>query len=493
MSINRPKVRGDQLLLDDSYELLSIVGRGGNSLVYNARPIDELRGELNLPETVAVKLFTDASSSPELLERIQREAMCLKAINHPRVVKIYDYSASLELSYLVLEHAPGGDVKGILERKGKLEADAALRFGIQLLDALTVIHGAEILHRDIKPENLLIAEDGTIRLSDFGVSKFFYEQEQLPEDNIVRGTLGYIAPEQLIGEQETAATDIFAAAVTIFEMLTGRLPFEGASLTGMLESMMNGTQLKVADIAGSKFRALDNVLARGLASNPADRFQSALEFRRALEEVIWALDHEANTTRARVAVRLSALNAQNDESDPDVTPKMIPARRKPSLRLIAGTAALIVVYAIANQGGSATANLRRNAPAAQVEAASAWGWLTNWFAPSEGAYEQVKVLADSARVGILYNFLGDGENVLFSTSPAPTGVKDSFLLSIAIAGWKPQLISLSPNAKSRELLVSAGGLNFALEISAENRESGAIVSGKFKDLATGRESRWAAF
>lgn len=493
-------------LIDGSYELVSVIGRGGNSIVYAARPTEEVRKLLNLPELVTLKLFNENASSPELIQRIQREALCIKAIDNPGVIKLYDYSASLELSYLVLEYAGRGDVKGLMEDRGTIDPATVLHIAVKMLEALEAVHEAKILHRDVKPENLLVTKDGSLRLSDFGVSTFITEDSVLCDsDEIVRGTLGYIAPEQLQGLAESQATDIFAAAVSIFEMLTGRLPYEGNSLTALLDAMLEGRALSITSILGKKFAPLEELLTKGLAPNPANRFASAVEFRTALNEIIPVLELSTVTTieiSPKPKLEPSKASKVESESIP-ANPIIKSSRKKRNFKLVSGLAIAVLILGIFFASKeSATANLRRTAPqsgASQSDPNSGRSGVFSWFGKQQkpSAYNQVKILSTSAKAGVLYNFLGDGKNVFFSTTPVTNnsilGSNNKFLFSISLPGWRPQLVTLSPNAKSRELLIAAGGMRIMLEVAPVNRESEAEISGRFKDLSTGRESRWAIF
>jgi serine/threonine protein kinase len=470
------KIKGEGNLLDGRYELLSVIGRGGNSLVYVARPTEEVRAQLNLPEIVTVKLFTDSASSPGILARIQREVLLLKTISHPLVVKIYDYSASFELSYIVMEYAGRGDVKTLLEEQGRLEPGLALRLAIQMLDALQAVHAAGVIHRDLKPENLLLLADGGIRLGDFGVSTFLGDDPVLRDsDNVVRGTLGYIAPEQLKGESETQAIDIFAAGVSLFEMLTGALPYEAQNIALLLDKMVNSEPRKLTDILGDEFQAFDTILAPALSADPDRRYSSALEFRRALEQLVWKVE-KGNAKSRQVPVDDIAI--ETGEERPDYSRALIYSAVTSAL-----LATIFMTFLFISRD-HATANLRRAAPQPV---------LTE---KGSNALERVKLLTESPRTGVFFNLLGDGKNVHFSTSPVRVNDQaqpDRFILTLGINGFRPQLITLAPDSKSREIHLAAGGLRIVLEVGVDNREPNSKLSGKFRDLSTGRVNRWAVY
>lgn len=470
------KVYGEEYLLDDRYELLSVIGRGGNSLVYAARPTEEVRAQLNLPEIVTVKLFTDSSSSPEILERIQREVFLLKSVNHPRVVQIYDYLTSFELSYIVLEYAGRGDVKTLLEEQGKLEPGLALRLAIQMLDALQAIHLAGIIHRDLKPENLLLLSDGGLRVGDFGVSTFIGDDPVLRDDgNVVRGTLGYIAPEQLKGEAETQAVDIFAAGVSLFEMLSGSLPYESDNIVKLLNTMVSGKPQTLAEILGEEFAPFDTILTPAIAADPAKRYGSALEFRRAIEQLVWKLEAKNPKSITQPSspiladLPLAATNYSRAILYSTITSIFV--------------ATLFFAFIFVSKD-FATANLRREAPSLSQDSSKV------------SAIDRVKILTQTSHAGVFFNLLGDGSNVFFSTTPVERNGDinpNQFIITLGLDGFRPQLISLAPDSKSKEIYLTAGGLRLVLEIGKDSREVNAKLSGKFRDLSTGRENRWAIY
>ncbi len=480
-------------LLDGHYELQTLIGRGGNSLVYVATPTPERQRELNLPELVTVKLFNDTASTPELIERIQREAMCLKAIDSRRVIKLFEYSASLDISYLVLEFAEHGDIKSLMERQGRLESAQALRFGVQLLDAVASVHERGIVHRDIKPENLLISADGTVKLSDFGVSTFLEgDSSQVDDNSTVRGTLGYISPELLSGEKESYQSDIFAVAVSIFEMLTNRLPFEAISLTDLLDKMITGDCLKLTELMGAEFASVEAALLKALSPNPADRPQSALEFRRELEEAVWKMGEVEKAKMKQASLkRLVPVTLEKEPKSAKIQRAHSErGTRQRSLKLMLAATAVVATGVILSIRDYADANLRKGE---HVELHSLdRGNLVSRLFGDKGAYPEASILLEKKHTGVFYNLLEDGTNVVFETTPADVQ-KHTFHLKLQIPGFREQLITLDPESSSREILLSYGGLKLSLFIENGPRDPSASLSGQLKDHQTGRLVRWAAF
>lgn len=477
-------------LLDDNYQLSEIIGRGGNSIVYSAIPTEKRQKELFLPPVVTVKVFSDSAMTPELIGRIQREAMCLKTINSERVIKIFEYSASLESSYLVLEFAAHGDLKSLMERQGKLEVSQALRFGIQLLAAVESVHNAGIIHRDIKPENLLIGADGTVKLSDFGVSTFVSgDASQVDDDSIIRGTLGYIAPEQLAGHPETFQSDIFASAVTIFELLTNRLPFEAISLNDLLDKMLQGELLSLSKILGSEFEKIEVVLRKSLSPSPESRHKSISEFRRDLEQAIWTVEENQERQKSNNSKRLTPVTLASSHS----ATKWVSthsAKRKRSFKLMFAAFLVVGLGVILSINDYAAANSRRGLQA-ELHSLDTESFFSSIFGHA-GAYAEVKPLTVGNHSGIFYNLLEDGKNVTFTTSPVE-GSPDSFLISVDIPGFKSKVVTLRPESDSRELVIASGGLKFSLHVGRNLQEGNSIVSGPLRDLRSGRVGRWVVY
>jgi serine/threonine protein kinase len=478
-------------LLDDNYQLAEVIGRGGNSVVYLAYPTPKRQDELYLPQKVTIKVFNDGVSNPELIERIQREAMCLKTISSERVIKIFEYSASMESSYLVLEYAEHGDIKSLMERLGKLEVSQALRFGIQLLAAVEAVHAAGIIHRDIKPENLLIGFDGTVKLSDFGVSTFISgDSSQVDAATVVRGTLGYIAPEQLAGEAETFQSDVFASAVTIFEMLTNRLPFEAISLNDLLDKMLRGELLSLTNIIGKEYEKVEEVLYKSLSPIPSERHSSIIELRRELEKAIWSIEENRKRSTDKSDVkRLTPVTLATSNSV-EKWAKNHTKKKHRSLKLIVAASILMGLGVLLSVRDYAAANSRK-VVGTELHALDTDSFFSYFFGQTS-AFEQVKPLTENEHRGLLYNLLSDGQNVSFTTKPVP-GVKNAFQINLDLQGWQPKIVTLSEGSKSRELIISSGGLKLSLKVDRTTREQDAIVSGHLKDLKSGRESRWAAF
>jgi len=199
------------------YELVDVIGRGGMALVFLARDRD-------LDETVAVKLLADnLSADLDLRERFEREADLARRLSHPNVVRVLASGETDGRAFIVLEYVEGGNLAEELARAGRLSPERVAILGAEAAAGLAHAHERGLVHRDVKPQNLLLAADGTLKVSDFGVARAL-DGTRLTAIGTVLGTAAYLAPEQARGEETTAAGDVYALGVVLHELLTGRLP-----------------------------------------------------------------------------------------------------------------------------------------------------------------------------------------------------------------------------------------------------------------------------
>jgi serine/threonine protein kinase/predicted ATPase len=228
MSQTTPQYIGNQ-----QYRLQEVIGVGGMGTVY--RGMDMRTGD-----NVAVKLLkADAvMDDPDLVERFVREAEALRQLNHPNIVKVLATIEENNRHYIVMDYVSGGSLSDLLKSQGKMPIRWILKIAIELADALTRAHYLKIIHRDIKPANVLIAPDGTPRLTDFGVAQIGNLKERVTRTGSIVGTPDYLSPEALNGEQVDNRSDIWAFGVMLFEMLTAQRPFEGSTLTQLITKIL---------------------------------------------------------------------------------------------------------------------------------------------------------------------------------------------------------------------------------------------------------------
>ncbi len=258
----------------------AFLGQGGMGSVYRAT--DTTTGE-----TVAVK-----SLKPELIERdkallqrFRQEGEALRQLNHPNIVKIIDMVEQDDVHYLVMEYVAGGSLRQVLRREGEFSVQRALYIALDVADALTRAHRLNILHRDIKPDNVLLADDGTPRLTDFGMARFNNESH-LTQDGAIVGTMAYLAPEVFQGEQPDERTDIWAFGVMLYEMLAGERPFAQEMPAALINAIMTQTVPDLEDIRDDAPISLVDLVYRMVTKDRQARIPSVRLVGAELEAII---------------------------------------------------------------------------------------------------------------------------------------------------------------------------------------------------------------
>ena len=253
------------------YRVIERLGAGGMGHVYRA--IDE-----SLGRDVALKIL-DAGTD-NAAARLRSEAAALARINHPGIATVHGLVEDDGRLVMVMEFVRGNTLQHMLEHVGVLTPQRAADFCMQALAVLEHAHDAGVVHRDLKPGNLMIAENGAIKILDFGIARL-NDSVGLTMDGTMLGTPAYMAPEQVLGHPIDARTDLYAMGVVFFRLITAALPFKGGTPFEMAQSQVNDPPMKATDARPDLPAWVDAILARALAKQPADRFQSAAEFRRA--------------------------------------------------------------------------------------------------------------------------------------------------------------------------------------------------------------------
>jgi predicted ATPase len=259
-------------LIADRFEIhdpeKDLLGRGGMGEVYRAT--DTQNGEI-----VAIKALNPqfVDRDPEILERFVREGAALRQLNHPNIVRMVTALEEDGLHYLVMEYVGGGSLEDLLERQGRLPAGQVVEIVLDLADALTRAHRLGILHRDLKPANVLLAENGTPRLADFGIAHMT-DIPRLTQTGVLVGTIDYLSPEVCQGEPPDERSDIWSFGVLLYQMLTGQLPFGGKSLTAKITAILTQPVPDLTQSAPDTPDALADLIYRTLEKDPQQRIPS---------------------------------------------------------------------------------------------------------------------------------------------------------------------------------------------------------------------------
>jgi serine/threonine-protein kinase len=265
-----------------TYRIEELLGEGGMGTVYRA--VDTVLGR-----DVALKVLHPALvRQASFLERFRSEARVLARLNHPNVAVLHNFLEVDDDLVMVMEYVEGLNLDALLRRRGKLTPAEALPLVRQALEGLHHAHRRGILHRDLKPANLMVTPDGQVKVMDFGIAKVAGAQ-RLTQANHLVGTLEYLAPEQVRGEEPSPASDLYAVGVLLYELLTGRVPFAGTSDYTLMDRILREKPTAPIKLNAALPKALDEVLRRSLDKNPADRYPDARALSAALAEVVPSL------------------------------------------------------------------------------------------------------------------------------------------------------------------------------------------------------------
>ncbi|MFP4321289.1 MAG: protein kinase domain-containing protein [Anaerolineales bacterium] len=241
------------------------IGEGGMGEIFRAQ-------DTQTGEDVALKVLKGQPSA-ESMQRFAREGQALRQLDHPNIVKFLDAFEDDGQQVLVLEYVPGGSLRQLLSQQGPLGVEQTLRISLELADALSRAHLLHIIHRDIKPANILLAADGTPRLTDFGIA-YMADSPRMTDTGATVGTIGYLSPEACRGETLGPAADIWSFGIVLWEMLTGQTPFEGRSIAATLNAVLSAPLPDITRLRDDLPPGLVRLLMHMLDKDPAQRLNS---------------------------------------------------------------------------------------------------------------------------------------------------------------------------------------------------------------------------
>ena len=254
-------------MLDNRYEILERIGTGGMAIVYKAKCH-------RLNRLVAIKILkSDLAQNEEFRRRFNAESQAVAQLSHPNIVSVYDVSRGGDMEYIVMELIDGITLKQYMEKRGQLNWRESLHFITQIMRGLSHAHSRGIVHRDIKPQNIMVLRDGSVKVADFGIACLADSAQTLTQEAL--GSVHYISPEQARGDRPDARSDIYSSGVVLYEMLTGRLPFEGESAVAVAIQHLSSIPLAPREINPDIPEQLELICMKAMAPDLEHRYQSA--------------------------------------------------------------------------------------------------------------------------------------------------------------------------------------------------------------------------
>lgn len=256
--------------LDGRYEITELIGSGGMADVYKGTDVVENK-------VVAVKILKkEYSENEEFLRRFRNESKAIAVLNHPNIVKIYDVGFTDSIQYIIMEYIDGETLKDYINKEGKLSWKDTIHFVVQILRALQHAHDKGVVHRDIKPQNIMVFNDGTVKVMDFGIAKFARDEGKTATDQAI-GSVHYISPEQASGTTTDAKSDIYSVGVMMYEMLTGKKPFDSDNPVAIALMHTRDIPERPRAVNPDIPDGLEEIVLRAMEKDPSDRYQSSVD------------------------------------------------------------------------------------------------------------------------------------------------------------------------------------------------------------------------
>src|SRR5579884_3834814 len=357
--------------LNGRYRLEARIASGGMSTVYRA--LDE-----TLERQVAIKLMNrEVASDSAQLERFRREARAVAQLSHPHIVAVIDTGEDDGRPYIVFEYVEGETLKDRIRRLGRLPIAEAVAYAIEIARALGAAHARHIVHRDVKPQNVLIDEEGSAKVTDFGIARTL-DEDGLTADGRVLGTTDYVSPEQALGQQVTGQSDLYSLGIVLYEMLSGEVPFKGDSQVAVAMKHVREPLPDVQRMRPEVSAALASVVDRATAKRPEERYRDDAELIADLEDALAIETARSGTATGEVTAVLRTLPAE--------TSRVVPFRLRHRLialllLLLAGAAIIGVFVWVGSRAHHGAGKLTTRPPKRYLQQVTPCGTCASGFNP----------------------------------------------------------------------------------------------------------------
>jgi eukaryotic-like serine/threonine-protein kinase len=306
-----------ETVLNNRYVLKAQQGSGGMAVIYRAH-------DLALGRTVAIKILRPSlTNDPSFLTRFRNEARAVANLSHPNIVTVHDVGNEGSTSYIVMEFVDGQDLKKIIKTEGVLSVKRALDLAIQICAGIGFAHRAGLVHADVKPQNILVTNDNRVKVTDFGIAQALTDTQPMQRQEVVWGSPHYFAPEQARGEKPTPAADVYAIGIVLFEMLTGRLPYTGATQQELAMAHIKEPVPMVTQFNPSVPENLAKIVYKVMSKEPSARYRMA-------DQLGHVLQSYQERSQQHTSVNAPPVPSMQIPPPPP-PPQSIPAQRPPNV------------------------------------------------------------------------------------------------------------------------------------------------------------------
>ncbi len=323
-------------VIGNRYEIIEKVGTGGMATVYKAKC-------QVLDRFVAIKVLKESLKNDiEVVKKFNTESRAAARLSHPNIVQVYDVSESGDLDYIVMEHVDGITLKEYITKKGHLEPKEACEFAVQIGRALVCAHAGGIIHRDIKPHNVLMAQDGTLKVADFGIAQAATSETMVAGSGAM-GSVHYISPEQARGGFINERSDIYSLGVVLYEMLTGEVPFDGANPVAVAIAKLEKDAADIREKCNHDIPdEICDIVMKAIAKDQHSRYQSAQEMVSDLEKVIGIAPSQGGAREGKFETKRLDSNKARDEYNMRKNKKRKKGNNNAKIAIIAAAAAILL-------------------------------------------------------------------------------------------------------------------------------------------------------